>query len=449
MRAKLFPFIAVVWMLLAVVCLAAEPAELFDAVKRRDHKALRALIGARMDVNVAQPDGATPLAWAVYLDDREAAELLLAAGAKVNTADEYGETPLTLACGNGSTALIRRLVEAGADVKATRWDGSTALMLAANAGNVEATRLLLDRGAPIDAAESSKGQTALMWAASEGHPEIVRLLIERGANVKAVSKGGFAPLTFATVKGDARSIKHLLAAGADPNTKLPDGSSALMAAAAFRRGAAAIALIDGGADVKGSDRQGNTALHLAAQQGDLPLVKKLLAQGADANARNARSPSRGPQGGGFNRAPAGDVTAIHLAARANHLDVVKALLDAGADPKAKADDGTTLLMQAAGSANPEMVALVFPHDSDVKAVTTDKRTLMHAAITVFGPTVTQPDICKVIRFLADKGAPLDERDARGRTPIVIGEIFPYDIAVDLLTELILKSGAKPKTPSKR
>ncbi len=30
---------------------------------------------------------------------------------------------------------------------------------------------------------------------------------------------------------------------------------------------------------------------------------------------------------------------------------------------------------------------------------------------------TQPEICKVIQFLADKGAPLDETDGRGRTPI--------------------------------
>jgi hypothetical protein len=62
---------------------------------------------------------------------------------------------------------------------------------------------------------------------------------------------------------------------------------------------------------------------------------------------------------------------------------------------------------------------------------------------------TQPEICKVIQFLADKGAPLDEKDARGRTPIDIADGLPIDKAVDLLTELIKKSGATPKTPSKR
>ena len=74
---------------------------------------------------------------------------------------------------------------------------------------------------------------------------------------------------------------------------------------------------------------------------------------------------------------------------------------------------------------------------------------MHAAVTGTWRNSTQPEICKVIQFLADKGAPLDEKDARGRTPIDIADILPIDKVVDLLTELIMKSGATPKTPSKR
>jgi ankyrin repeat protein len=287
-----------------------------------------------------------------------------------------------------------------------------------------------------------------MWAASEGHSEAVRVLIEHGANVKAVSKTGFTALTFAVTKDDAASVKSLLAAGADPNTKLPDGSTVLISAAAFRGGAAGIALIEGGADVKVADRRGNTPLHTAAQLGDLELVKKLLAKGADPNARNAKTLAGAPMRGPF-RPPAGEITPLHAAARANQLEIVKALLAAGADPNLKGEDGTTLLMQAAGSANVEVVKLVFDLDSDVKAVTASGGTIVHAAVTGVGLTASQPEICKVIRFLAEKGAPLDERNSTGRTPIDIADILPLDQAVDLLTELIIKSGAKPKTPTKR
>src|SRR5262249_48120518 len=122
---------------------------------------------------------------------------------------------------------------------------------------------------------------------------------------------------------------------------------------------------------------------------------------------------------------------------------------AGADTKLKAQDGSTLLMAAVGSGHVEIVKYVYELDNDVKAVTSTGDTLMHASVTGTMQTSTQPEICKVIQFIADKGAPLDEKNARGRTPIDVADILPIDKAVELMTELIIKSGATPKTPSKR
>src|SRR6185295_1927016 len=67
---------------------AAADLRLLEAIKRRDRKAVVSLLAQHADVNAAQPDGATALSWALYLDDRESADLLLAAGASVKTADE-------------------------------------------------------------------------------------------------------------------------------------------------------------------------------------------------------------------------------------------------------------------------------------------------------------------------------------------------------------------------
>src|ERR1051326_8613267 len=64
-------------LLALVVCASAVPLlaqprdpRLIDAVKRRDDKAFAALLRAKVDVDAAQPDGATPLAWAVHLGER-------------------------------------------------------------------------------------------------------------------------------------------------------------------------------------------------------------------------------------------------------------------------------------------------------------------------------------------------------------------------------------------
>ncbi len=440
------------WAVVAALAatLTAADLRLVDAVKRRDPKAVASLLREKTDVNAAQPDGATALSWAIHFGDRATADMLLAAGANVNVANEYGETPLTLACLNGDAALVTKLLAAGADAKAARWNAETALMIAAGAGSVEAAAQLIAAGADVNTVESRKGQTALMWAAAEGHSAVVKLLIAKGADVKAVSKSGYTPVLFAAMKNDVASVWALIAAGADANVALPGGGgTALSVAASYASTGAAGALLDNGADPKLADRAGRTPLHIASQSGQVELARKLLAKGAALGTLTA--PVARGSGGGF-RGPAGGQSPLFLAARAGHIDVMRALLEAGADPKAKSPDGATFLMAAVGSAKVEAVKFAYQHDNDVKAATNDGTTLMHASVigTANGATQeAQERVCDVIRFLAEKGAPVDELNSEGRTPIDLADGLPIDKAVDLFTELIVKSGIKPKSPTKR
>ena len=129
---------------------------------------------------------------------------------------------------------------------------------------------------------------------------------------------------------------------------------------------------------------------------------------------------------------------------------MKALIERHADPKPKAQDGSTLLMFAAGSGHVDVVKYAYQFDQDVKAATETGDTIAHVAVTfTLGPKATQADICEVIQFLFDKGAPIDEKNARGRTPMDVADILPIDKAVELMTQLIVKSGAKPVHPSNR
>jgi ankyrin repeat protein len=184
---------------------------------------------------------------------------------------------------------------------------------------------------------------------------------------------------------------------------------------------------------------------MAAQLGDLDVVKQLISKGADVNAKTNKS--SGDRLGIFNRPPAGEQTPLMVAARANRPDIMRALVEAGADPKMHAQDGSTLLMAAASGGHPESVRYAYELDPDVKAVTDRRETVLHAVFIGSMQLSTPPEICKAVQFLAEKGAELDPMDINNRTPIALAKYGSFDSAAELLTKMIVATGATPR-PSK-
>jgi ankyrin repeat protein len=354
-----------------------------------------------------------------------------------------------LACANGNAVLVEELLKGGANALAERWSGETALMIAAGSGNPKVVKMLLDHGAKVDAAESHKGQNALMWAAANEHTEVIDVLLKAGAHPNTASKAGFTPLVFASERGDTKSAATLIAAGANVNYELPGGMTPLLVAVTAKRPEVASLLIAKGASPNSKDRTGNSALHIAAQLGQEDLAKELIDKGADVNAKTNKTPAGGGRGGFF-RGPSGEQTPLMLAARADHVGIMKALIAAKADPKLRAQDGSTLLMAAANSGHLDVVEYAYSLDPEsIKAQTDTKSEVMHASVNGSMQLSTQPEICKVVQFLADKGATLDPVDANGRTPIIIADVLPIDDAVALLTKLIKATGAEPHVKTKR
>jgi ankyrin repeat protein len=435
--------LSILFSLSVTLSAAATDVPLVEAIRSDNPKAVATLV-PHTDVNARTPDGSTPLAWAVYKDDAATVDMLLKAGAKVTVADEYGESPLTLACANGNAAIVDKLLKAGADANAARFYNETPLMIAAASGNPDVVRALLAHGAKIDAVEDRRGQNALMWAAAQSHPEAVQVLLKAGANPNAASKSGFTPLVFTADNGDAKSAAALIAAGADINYEV-HSLNVLLVALNARKPAVARLLIDEGAKVTGKDPTGQTALHIAAEAGDIETVKLLIAKGADVNA--ATNPRQGDRMGILQRPPTGQQTPLMIAARVNRPDIMKVLVAAGANPKMHATDGSTLLMAAASGGHIESVKYAYELDPDIKAMTDRKETVMHAAMIGTRRYATEAQVTEMVKFLAEHGGELDSMDINNRTPIALAKIIPLDSTIELLTKMIVATGATPK-PSK-
>ena len=92
------------------------------------------------------------------------------------------------------------------------------------------------------------------------------------------------PLHAAAAADDAPTITALLASGADPSTRDPDGATALHFAADAGAIAAIAALLTGGAPVDALDADAATPLHYAALAGRRDAAAALVAAGAHAGA---------------------------------------------------------------------------------------------------------------------------------------------------------------------
>ncbi len=429
---------------------AAAPVRLIDAVKAADKTAIRSLLQQHVDVNAAEPDGATALHWAARANDLQTAEMLIRAGANVKAANRYGVSPLYLACTNGNAAMIELLLKAGADPNSALPEGETALMTAARSGNTDAVNALVAHAADINRKEAWRGQTALMWAAAEGHSDVIRALLAHGADMHARSNGGFTAFLFAVREGRLAAVKTLLDAGADLNESLPPrrktdtspGTNAFMLAVGNVHYELAAFLMDKGADPN-SAPLGFTALHQIswlrrpgtgdnnpAPQGSgnldsLEFVRKLVAHGANVNARAAKQVNMGVTV----RFRTTGATPFLLAARTADVQLMRLLLELGADPLTPNEDGTTPLMAAAGvgtnspleepGTEPEVmeaVKLVLERGGDVNTVDKNGDTAMHGAAHKHAPSV--------IRFLAAKGAKVDvwnQPNKAKQTPLQIAE----------------------------
>ncbi|KAL3131959.1 hypothetical protein ABBQ38_007655 [Trebouxia sp. C0009 RCD-2024] len=108
---------------------APEINNLWDAARYGDLEATEDFIAIGKDVNAADPDGRTPLHYAVAYDQQDVMRALIDASANLESEDNKQNTPLHYACGYGRGGCVETLIDAGANTGATNSSGKNGLDL--------------------------------------------------------------------------------------------------------------------------------------------------------------------------------------------------------------------------------------------------------------------------------------------------------------------------------
>ena len=187
------------------------------------------------------------------------------------------------------TAKINQLLQSGVDINTHHLtSGTTVLMIASSYYYYDdIVEFLIRKGAGVNL-KDKEGKTALLWAASNSL-ENAKILILNGAKVDEAANDGMTPFLQATLGVSSGKIPIEMC-------ELLRKNGANVNAALTRKNAS-----------------GWTALHYAAVNGDIDLVKYLIKHGAN-----------------INKASAEGSTPLFLAKMGGYNEIVKILRNAGA-----------------------------------------------------------------------------------------------------------------------
>ncbi|XP_062243725.1 caskin-1-like isoform X1 [Platichthys flesus] len=219
------------------------------------------LLGAakRVNVNIQDADGLSPIHHAALSGNKELISLLLEAQAAVDIKDNKGMRPLHYAAWQGKTEPMKMLLKSGSSVNGQSDEGQIPLHLSAQHGHYDGSEMLLQHQSNPCISDAA-GKTPLDLACEFGRVGVVQLLLSSNMcaamiEPKPSDPNGVSPLHLAAKNGHIDVIRLLIQAGIDINRQSESG----------------------------------TALHQAALCGKTEVVRLLLDSGISAGVRNTLS----------------------------------------------------------------------------------------------------------------------------------------------------------------
>ena len=231
----------------------------------------------QVDVSDFDKNGDTLLARAIQAVSSESAEFLMKQGCPVDTQNKYHETPLHWACLNRLDSIVQTLVRLTSDINYPSYNGYTPLHCAVRGGCISCVQILLENQAKVDY-YSDHQLTPLMMAVSDGNIEMTKLLLQYGASAKAVDKYNQTILHFACRAGDAHLIQIILQTDVSLTAVNDNGESAIHYSIKGGNLSSVKLILEAlnRSEINSVDKQGNTALHLAASLPTSAFISQLL-----------------------------------------------------------------------------------------------------------------------------------------------------------------------------
>lgn len=201
---------------------------------------------------------------------------------------------------------IQLLLRYGADVNGLDNNDESAIFSAIESKSLANIRVLVKNGSNLKQT-NGLDQTALYFAVKQDTPEIIKMLVKHGADplkkvkwrkptlfFSAIVKKNLAQVLAFIEGGAAEIIESLIRHGADPYKLDPLGNPPLFNAIKYHHLAKGVyamkkiipTFIEAGIDLNYTDKDGQTALHIAAKYGKPEIVKLLIKHGANPNLKD-------------------------------------------------------------------------------------------------------------------------------------------------------------------